>query len=667
MTPKLTAAGRNLLLRGLSGENINFTKVQLGNGPAQNPEEATALINPLLTLEFTDITVGEAYVTLSAGFNNSEITQGFHITELGYFATDPDDETAEILYAIGNENEATADYVPDNSSRILEMQCDNLIFIGDAEDVTAEIAGSLVYATKEEFDAHLANHSNPHAVTAEQVGLGNVPNVTTDNQTPSFTEATVAENINSGETLKIIFGKIKYAITRLTSHLANHSNPHAVTAEQVGAARTAHMHNANDINAGVLPVQRGGTGQTTVEGLVDSLVAADAGDTLLDNLAAGSSGIAPIDTDYFIVSTHQSSQTVSGFCRRKITELWRYISEKISKEYITDLHGGSVTIYWGSNGNDQNDGTSSSAPVKTIGRIRELHDKYRNGTMNVIIAYGYVPDLPTSGSVVFSNSSVFITFDSSQGASSTTKVALALAGGTIKFYGMTVWMKRINFTNISYNNAICFRNCHVIWDADVNATCNYTPVYLAACTVYIAENRGVSLTHSPVSANNANTGVFFVAGSTVTVGQQSFLTGSCYRVFNGRETTGYFANALILPTSNTYNSISKSAAVDPFAHYCNVLPGCLDVTIHFNQGSISIDKTYSQITTAMTEGKDIKAKYVMDTSGNTAYNPLIYKTSQNITFLFLTGAPADGTQKCPSRRFVLTSSDALSQYSTAEI
>lgn len=56
--------------------------------------------------------------------------------------------------------------------------------------------------------SHISNKNNPHGVTKEQIGLGNVPNVSTDNQTPTFTRATTRENIASGETLSIIFGKI---------------------------------------------------------------------------------------------------------------------------------------------------------------------------------------------------------------------------------------------------------------------------------------------------------------------------------------------------------------------------------------------------------------------------------------------------------------------------
>ena len=71
-------------------------------------------------------------------------------------------------------------------------------------------------------------------VTKSDVGLGNVPNVATNDQTPTFTEATALENIATSEKVSTLFGKIKKAITDLIAHLANKSNPHGVTKAQVG-------------------------------------------------------------------------------------------------------------------------------------------------------------------------------------------------------------------------------------------------------------------------------------------------------------------------------------------------------------------------------------------------------------------------------------------------
>jgi hypothetical protein len=71
-------------------------------------------------------------------------------------------------------------------------------------------------------------------VSKSDVGLGNVPNVATNDQTPTFTEASSLVNINTGEKVSTLFGKIKKAITDLIAHIASKSNPHGVTKSQLG-------------------------------------------------------------------------------------------------------------------------------------------------------------------------------------------------------------------------------------------------------------------------------------------------------------------------------------------------------------------------------------------------------------------------------------------------
>ena len=83
--------------------------------------------------------------------------------------------------------------------------------------------------------SHIGNTGNPHSVTKAQVGLGNVPNVATNDQTPTYTAATTLSTLTSGEKLSVSMGKIMKAITDLISHIGNKSNPHNVTAAQVSA------------------------------------------------------------------------------------------------------------------------------------------------------------------------------------------------------------------------------------------------------------------------------------------------------------------------------------------------------------------------------------------------------------------------------------------------
>lgn len=257
----LTNAGINVMLRALSGDSIVFTRVKIGNGAAQNTATATDLSNPLYSIAINAITVANKKASLTVTLANSNIEAGFRLTEMGIFAQDQDDNTQEVLYAYATAPEATSDYIAESGYDVLEEDLTVDAFISNAENVSALINESLVYATKAAFDAHLEDKGNPHKVSATQVGLGKVPNVATNDQTPTYTEATSDANLTSGERLTIAMGKIARAVRSLISHLANNDNPHKVKASQVGAAARDHKHSAADVNSGTLGVPRGGTGK----------------------------------------------------------------------------------------------------------------------------------------------------------------------------------------------------------------------------------------------------------------------------------------------------------------------------------------------------------------------------------------------------------------------
>ena len=91
------------------------------------------------------------------------------------------------------------------------------------------------FATRSELQAH-TTAENPHNIDAQKVGLGNVPNVATNDQTPTYEVSDENAELTSGEKLGIAFGKISKAVSSFISHLANKENPHKVTAKQIGAA-----------------------------------------------------------------------------------------------------------------------------------------------------------------------------------------------------------------------------------------------------------------------------------------------------------------------------------------------------------------------------------------------------------------------------------------------
>jgi len=66
---------------------------------------------------------------------------------------------------------------------------------------------------------HLADVANPHEVTQTQVGLSNVPNVTTNNQTPTYTVAEGLSALVSGEVLSTAFGKLAKGMLSVIAQL----------------------------------------------------------------------------------------------------------------------------------------------------------------------------------------------------------------------------------------------------------------------------------------------------------------------------------------------------------------------------------------------------------------------------------------------------------------
>lgn len=70
---------------------------------------------------------------------------------------------------------------------------------------------------KTAYDHSLKTSGNPHGVTKSDVGLGNVPNVATNDQTPTFTTANDDTALVSGEKLSISLGKIARSILSVIS------------------------------------------------------------------------------------------------------------------------------------------------------------------------------------------------------------------------------------------------------------------------------------------------------------------------------------------------------------------------------------------------------------------------------------------------------------------
>lgn len=268
--PTLTNAGKELLTRSVGGEKITFTRFVVGNEDQQGEiAEMTAIVNPVLHFPISSCErTTPGYVKVNGRFTSNDIESDFRWKELGLLCKGEDG--VEILYAYSNDGENGTWLKAKGADVAAENAVSIVIAIGDAKNVTAITVDSAVFATKKDVDAHVAAKSNPHTVTAAQVGLGNVPNVTTNDQTPTYGTPDAVEALKSGEKLSVAFGKIRAAITALIKHLRA-KNPHGVTADQIGAAIKNHTHSAVDITRGILGVARGGTGVSDLKTLAQSI------------------------------------------------------------------------------------------------------------------------------------------------------------------------------------------------------------------------------------------------------------------------------------------------------------------------------------------------------------------------------------------------------------
>lgn len=293
----LTAEGNELLASAVSGEQIEFIRLETGNGVYDGTEDLAAAGSlkskqqefPFLRYE----RVSEGAVMLVALVSNEGLSKGYRMTEIGvYGKLKGTDE--EVLCSVSTAIGGKADFWPPfngvvpvriflryyisisqgaepcitaadsvilseiaaevNRANTAELELSDRIS-GKVDKVSGKGLSTNDYSTKEknklkeiaagaevnvqsdwnvsdtESDAFIRN--KPESLPASdvpswakddkkpsysksEVGLGNVPNVSTNDQTPTFTEAEERSNIESGEKLSIILGKIRKVIADLS-------------------------------------------------------------------------------------------------------------------------------------------------------------------------------------------------------------------------------------------------------------------------------------------------------------------------------------------------------------------------------------------------------------------------------------------------------------------
>ena len=158
--PKFTDAGQALQLRALAGEEIVFTKIQIGSGELGETSYKTfnALLDPKITVPITDISVSNGYAKIRGYFDNMNLDEGIYYREVGLFAKNPDDPTKEILYSYVNYG-AEASYIADHTSKLIEHSVTFVAVVDDAANVSAVINGSAVYVDFTDMRKAIEEHN----------------------------------------------------------------------------------------------------------------------------------------------------------------------------------------------------------------------------------------------------------------------------------------------------------------------------------------------------------------------------------------------------------------------------------------------------------------------------------------------------------------------------
>ncbi len=232
----ITNAGIELLKNALSGGTITVTAIKSGAGKvdvsALKSQTAVSSIKQSGTVQ--GVTKTNETIKIGVLFSNAGLSAGYSMTQLGIYAKGS--TGSEVLFAISQST--TGKEVPAESAMPSWSLVHNFyIKLNNDVKMTATVdpEGYVTFETMQTaLNTHTGNKSNPHSVTKSQVGLGNVPNVATNDQTPTYSDTTTLVTLSSGEKISIAFAKIKLAITTLINHLANKSNPHGVTKSQVG-------------------------------------------------------------------------------------------------------------------------------------------------------------------------------------------------------------------------------------------------------------------------------------------------------------------------------------------------------------------------------------------------------------------------------------------------
>lgn len=251
---KLTTFGQTIEAKRHQGKGIKFTRVAIGDGLLGNGSmiNRTELVSERHSMKIDGILTtddGKQSVVVVT-LDNSQFDEGFSYRELGLLTQDPDTQE-EGVYLYDNAG-AECEYLDTKDNGVVIYERLKLqIRVEQTENISFEASGNPLYLSAEDVEAMIQQHNTAEDAHPNKADLGEdgkvpseqLPHMdyipTTEKGKPGGV-ATLGEDgkVPAGQLPKMDYdpaGSAEAVQQALTAHTGNKNNPHAVTAEQVGA------------------------------------------------------------------------------------------------------------------------------------------------------------------------------------------------------------------------------------------------------------------------------------------------------------------------------------------------------------------------------------------------------------------------------------------------
>ena len=251
---KLTTFGQTIEAKRHQGKGIKFTRVAIGDGLLGNGSmiNRTELVSERHSMKIDGILTtddGKQSVVVVT-LDNSQFDEGFSYRELGLLAQDPDTQE-EGVYLYDNAG-AECEYLDTKDNGVVIYERLKLqIRVEQTENISFEASGNPLYLSAEDVEAMIQQHNTAEDAHPNKADLGEDGKVPSE-QLPHMDYIPTTEKgkpggvatlgpdgkVPAGQLPKMDYdpsGSAAAVQQALTAHTGNKNNPHAVTAEQVGA------------------------------------------------------------------------------------------------------------------------------------------------------------------------------------------------------------------------------------------------------------------------------------------------------------------------------------------------------------------------------------------------------------------------------------------------